>query len=133
MSYSVCIPRAKYFVTTEMVKQVFSTIFGEDLIERVDRVERSDQNTGEGFWIIFVHFKDNEDTPSNSLAEFMSKLCVEGEVKVIYQDNWFWKVRQTTPKPPRKGPRIMTMEDEKEFKEFQKNFYKKKQEEEEEE
>ena len=121
MIHSVCIPRAKYFVTVEMVTEVFSTIFGKDLIQKVDRVERTDTNTGEGFWVIFIHFETDEEY--SQLEEFMNRIETQGEVKVIYQANWFWKVRKSNSKPkPRNGPRIMTVEDEEAFKEYQKNF-----------
>ena len=119
MVFSICIPRAMYFVTEELIVQVFESIFGENLIKQVDMVLRQDNRTGEGFYLVFIHFNDSSNS---DLTHFMKRIEDEQEVKVIYYQQWFWKCRKSThsPKPARNGPRIMTVEDEREFKEFQK-------------
>ena len=119
MTSSICIPRVMYFVNSEQITSVFAHIFGENLVSQVDMIERQDNKTGEGFYLVFVHFNSTNE----HLDPFMSKLESEGEVKVIYQEPWFWKCKKSIskPKPPRNGPRIMSVEDEKSFMEYQKN------------
>ena len=90
MTSSICIPRVMYFVNSQQITSVFAHIFGENLVSQVDMIERQDNKTGEGFYLVFVHFNSTNE----HLDQFMSKLESEGEVKVIYQEPWFGSARR---------------------------------------
>ena len=118
------------FVTSEQVRDVFDTIFNEDLtsttpeggraVERVDMVEREDRNTEEPYYMIFVHFKHSLQefhdcgAPDDAIA-FMQALTDGEEKKVVYSGNWFWKCRVNKGTKRTAGPRLMTVKDEEEF------------------
>ena len=128
---SICIPRAVSHVTDEQVTQVFNAFFGADVVSRIDMKERHDRNTGELFWIVFVHFSDETRGIAQRNAEgglldqskFIADIDADKQVKITYDRHWFWKCRKNNAKsqskPKSSGPRLMTEQDEQEFAEFQ--------------
>ena len=106
---SVCILRAFSTATEQTVRETFQQLFGEHAIAEVAMVEREDRNTGEAFWLIFVHFNAvlESNYPDIEAAKgFGERLVAGGEVRVEYRAPWYWKVRQYVPKP-RTAPRII--------------------------
>jgi len=128
---SICIPRAVSHVTEEQVTHVFNAFFGGEVVSRVDMRERNDRNTGEQFWIVFVHFNDEARAIAQRGAmgglldqsKFIADIDADKQVKITYDRQWFWKCRKNNAKsqskPKSSGPRLMTEEDEQEFAEFQ--------------
>ena len=121
---SVCIPRVHYKMNSDSVAAVFNEVFGQDCVDRVDMVERKDQKTGFSFWIAYVHFAviQDEDAFRDCGGEiFVQKISADQEVRLVYRDPWFWKVRRNTKtKHTRRGPRILNDEDTAAFMEHQK-------------
>ena len=132
---SICIPRVHYKMNGDDVAQVFNELFAQDCVDHVDMVQREDRNTGYSFFVSYVHFKPITDIDAFQEGGgeiFLKKIEAEQEVKLIYRDPWFWKVRKNTKtKHVRKGPRILAGEDEAEFMKQQKEIiqrrYKRKQ------
>lgn len=113
---SLCIPRAMTYTTVADVTRVFNRLFDADLVERVDEREMTDTR-GQTFKIFYIHFLPGT---TMEMENFKTKMEKDGMVQVMTgQKNWFWKVylnkSQNTSKPARKGPRIMTVEDEQLF------------------
>ena len=101
---SICIPRTLNKLTWFEVKVVFEGLFGRGTIERVDIVrDRRDEDSP--FCKIFVHLRY---WPLNNpeVADIRNKLIAGEQIKVVYDQPWFWKCSASrTPKPERNQPK----------------------------
>ena len=105
----ICILRAFSTTTEDLVWRTFTHIFGES-IEKVKLIPRKDRNTGEPFWLIFVHFltvPTDKYPDSFAAVDYATRIEAGEEVKVEYAAPFFWKTvkcrtseRQAAP-PPR--------------------------------
>lgn len=92
---SICIPRVFSNITEARVLAIFKNLdLGE--IERVDMIQRTNDK-GENFQRVFVHFTEWYDTteagePNASAIEVRQRLLKGIQVKVVYDDPWFWKL-----------------------------------------
>ena len=97
---SICIPRTFPTIRGEQTKRaVFNTF--RDLrighIDRIDTVHKTDKN-GERFCTVYVHLKWNVD---NQLARDTRQKLLDGQdVKVVYDEPWFWKCTASTIEKP---------------------------------
>ena len=105
---SICIPRTFPNITWQMVKYTFEQLFGVGCIRRVDMVHKTTPS-GEKFQRVFVHFKEwNDDTQTQSIRQ---KLLDGEEIKLVYDDPWFWKCsasRVAKPETRTRAPRVST-------------------------
>jgi hypothetical protein len=117
---SLCIPRAMTYTTANDVEGVFNSLFGRSVM-RVDERTTSDR-AGEEFKMFYIHFMPVHPqtglTPA--MVSFNEKLERDGVVHVMTgRGKWFWKVYKNkstkAEQPVRKGPRVMTEEDEQLF------------------
>lgn len=113
---SLCIPRAMGYTTAAEVEKVFNQLFKAKLVDRVDEREITDSH-GQNFKMFYIHFQPETTT---EMEYFKEKMETDGMVQVMTgKGKWFWKVywnkSTKTEKPVRKGPRIMTEEDEQLF------------------
>ena len=94
---SICIPRAFANISEARVRKVFDAlhIF---TIDRVDMIQRKNEK-GEPFQRIFVHIRAWSETAEAQKAK--ERLLSGNELKIVYDDPWFWKVALNTwaPKP----------------------------------
>jgi hypothetical protein len=85
---SLCIPRVFNNITESRIRQVFDDL-GLGKISRVDIKERKNEK-GDSFKRVYVHFDKwfwNED------AQAARRKLVSGkEIKIVYDNPWFWKV-----------------------------------------
>ena len=96
---SLCIPRVFSSINELRIKKIFEDLkLGE--LKNIDMVEKRADN-GTMYYRVFIHFKTwfNNDTANQA-----RKQLIEGkEIKIIYDDPWFWKVSayrpSTHPKP----------------------------------
>jgi hypothetical protein len=85
---SLCIPRVFTNIDERRIRRIFDELnMGE--IQRIDVVGKTTEK-GEKFNRVFVHFKrwfanENADTARERLLNGK-------EIKIIYDDPWFWKV-----------------------------------------
>tara|TARA_B100001996_G_C18634225_1_gene583011 strand:- start:1007 stop:1336 length:330 start_codon:yes stop_codon:yes gene_type:complete len=88
-------------------------------------ISKTDRNTGEKFWVVFVHFSEDM-YHSEYLSDFAERINKDEEVKIQYNPPWFWKVRKNKAirKEVRPGPRIMSRKDEEEFMSKQREILK---------
>jgi hypothetical protein len=85
---SLCIPRVFHNITEPRIRQVFDELaLGK--IGRIDIKERKNEK-GESFKRVYVHFEKwfwNED------AQTARRKLISGkEIKIVYDNPWFWKV-----------------------------------------
>ena len=100
-SLSICIPRTFPTIRGEQTKRaVFRTFreLGIGFIDRIDTVHKTDKN-GERFCTVYIHLKNLN--MQNQLARDTRQKLLDGEeIKVVYDEPWFWKcVASTIEKP----------------------------------
>lgn len=84
---SLCIPRVFPNISRERVEAVFRELdIGR--VERVDIVVRTGDK-GETLKRVFVHLVWNDSENAQKARE---RLLCGNDVKIIYEDPWFWKV-----------------------------------------
>ena len=101
---SICIPRTFENITWQKVKETFEELFGEGCVAKVDVVKKEHQN-GDKFNRVFVHFK-HWSMEHNDIRQ---RLLKGEEIKIVYDEPWFWKCsmsRVPRPTPKRRGPYI---------------------------
>jgi len=85
---ALCIPRAFININEKRVRDTFNAL-NLGTIERIDIVERKNEK-GEKCNSIFVHFKQWYTT--EIAKEARERLLTGNEIKIIYDEPWFWKV-----------------------------------------
>jgi hypothetical protein len=86
---SLCIPRVFMNIDENRIRRIFDELnMGE--IQRIDVVVTKTTDKGEKFNRVFVHFKR---WFANENADMARERLLNGkEIKIIYDDPWFWKV-----------------------------------------
>lgn len=93
-SPAICIPRVFNNITERRIAAIFLKLdLGE--IVRIDMVPRAN-DMGEEFYRVFVHIAWS--TSANALQTRARLAEPNGEVKVVYDDPWFWKLRASNSK-----------------------------------
>jgi hypothetical protein len=84
----LCIPRVYPNITEGRIRRIFDDLnMGE--LDRIDIVSKTSEK-GDKFNRVFVHFKKwNTSENSNTARE---RLLNGKEIKIIYDDPWFWKI-----------------------------------------
>ena len=83
---SICIPRVFPNITERRVWAIFENLgFGE--VEKIDMIERTSKS-GDSFKRVFVHFVAWNDSEEARVVR--QKLLGEEEVKVVYDEPWYW-------------------------------------------
>ena len=97
---SICIPRVFPNITKARVEAIFRNLgFGE--LEQVDMVKKTNSK-GEKYQRVFVHFKQWNDDEQTCQARQM--LLNDQQVKVVYDDPWFWKLSASKSVRPEDRP-----------------------------
>jgi hypothetical protein len=115
----------------EGVGAVFNEVFETNVVNHVDMVQRTDRNTEQPFYVAYVHFNDMKGKAKiekfNELGgdKFIEKINNDQEIRLVYRDPWFWKLRRNTKSKHVRRPRILNEEDEAEFMEHQKKVLSK--------
>ena len=93
-SPAICIPRVFKNISEARIAAIFRKLnIGE--IQRIDMVPQQNQN-GEEYFRVFVHLVWGMS--QNALATRERLMEPNGEVKVVYDDPWFWKLRASNSK-----------------------------------
>jgi len=107
----LCIPRVFSNITESRIRGVFNGLnMGE--LDRIDIVPIAN-GAGDKFNRVFVHFRRWNNSENSNTAR--DRLINGKEIKILYDDPWFWKIsayrRQHTHKSaPTEGPRKPTIE-----------------------
>jgi len=90
---SLCIPRLFNNVTEETIRITFNNL-KLGIIHKIDVTNKTNKN-GDSFKRAFIHFKKwNIDEKTNIIRE---NFILGKEIKIIYDDPWFWKVSAYRP------------------------------------
>ena len=101
---SLCIPRVFSNITWKQVKEVFEELLGKGCVERVDLIQKTGES-GEQFGRVFVHLRYWPRT--ERATSFRKQLIEGGQVKIVYDDPWYWKVSVSrVAKPERNRERV---------------------------
>ena len=85
---SLCIPRVFNNITEERIHNVFNQLMiGE--INHIDIVARKNEK-GESFKRVYIHF--TKWFINSQALEARNKLILGKEIKIVYENPWFWKV-----------------------------------------
>ena len=98
---SICIPRTFPTIRGEQTKRaVFRTFreLGIGFIDRIDTVHKTDKN-GERFCTVYIHLR-NWNVRSQLARDTRQKLLDGEEIKVVYDEPWFWKCTASTIEKP---------------------------------
>ena len=89
---SLCIPRVFNNITKERVFKIFAHLFDGANIERIDMVSKLNKD-GQPIKRVFVHFKPGAWDKQPDMRE---SLINGKEVKIVYDDPWYWKCLANT-------------------------------------
>jgi hypothetical protein len=84
----LCIPRVYPNITESFIRNILDEL-NMGTLERVDIV-RKNTGKGEQFNRVFIHFRHWNDTENACIAR--ERLLNGKEIKIIYDDPWFWKI-----------------------------------------
>lgn len=84
----LCIPRVYPNISESRIRRIFDDL-GMGTLERVDIVSKTSEK-GEKFNRVFVHFRKWNDSENANIAR--ERLLNGKEIKIIYDDPWFWKI-----------------------------------------
>lgn len=94
---SLCIPWVYSNITKERVLETIEAI-GLGDIERIDMVKRDGRDGKADHQRVFIHFKK---WYSNDTADHARRLLLdEKNIKVVYDEPWFWKIWASKSKKP---------------------------------
>lgn len=97
---SLCIPRVFPNIDEKRIRRIFTDLaLGE--IDRIDIIGKTGEK-GEKFNRIFVHFRRWFASANSDTAR--ERLLNGKEIKIVYDDPWFWKVSAYRP-PSRDAPK----------------------------
>lgn len=84
----LCIPRVYTNINEPQIRKIIEDL-NMGTLERIDIVGK---NTGKGeqFNRVFIHFRVWNDTENACIAR--ERLFNNQEIKIIYNDPWFWKI-----------------------------------------
>ena len=98
---SICIPRTFPTIRGEQTKRAVFKTFKElrvGFIDRIDVVHKTDKN-GERFCTVYVHMKD-WNMRSQLARDTRQKLLDGEEIKIVYDEPWFWKCTMSAVEKP---------------------------------
>ena len=98
---SICIPRVFSNITETRIRDVFTELFGNDAVDRIDMVARA-SNDGTKYWRVFIHFNAY---PGEVGATVRERLDAGETVKIVYDEPWYWKCSKSRVDKPKGGRR----------------------------
>ena len=123
---SLCIPRVFPNITEARIRNILTEL-NMGTIQRVDIVSKMTPK-GEKFNRIFIHFNCWASNPNANTAR--ERLLNGKEIKIIYDDPWFWKIsayrqpvqrQQQQQQVPKKKPPTLQFDEDKDKDEFGRN------------
>lgn len=84
----LCIPRVYPNISQERIGKIFKDLNLGDL-ERIDIVAKTTEK-GDQFNRVFIHFRTWNNSANSNIAR--ERLLNGKEIKIIYDEPWFWKI-----------------------------------------
>lgn len=111
MSVKLFISYALNHVTTEMVKNVFDTIFDNE-VTQIMELSKLDRDTGKPFKLFWITL---DPARHSRVWRFVEQIKIHGRERIIYETkkgkDYYWQVRiNKDPEPTKFTPRIMPRE-----------------------
>ena len=100
---AIVIPRVFKNITQQRILAIFRKLDLGDIV-RIDMVPRSN-DSGEDYWRVFVHLAWGETENSLVVRTKLMDKHGNGEVKIVYDDPWFWKLHASRPAPAKVNTR----------------------------
>ena len=102
---SICIPRTFPNITWKRVKDVFEQVLDSKCVDRIDMVRRRTTD-GSEFKRVYIHFKY---WPNDIRSQEVRQRLLDGhDIKIVYDDPWFWKCSASRVPRPREYKRRFT-------------------------
>ena len=98
---AIVIPRVFKNITQQRILAIFGKLDLGDIV-RIDMVPRTNER-GEEFWRVFVHLAWAETENGTAVRTKLMAEDGNGEVKIVYDDPWFWKLRASRPAPAKEN------------------------------
>jgi hypothetical protein len=96
----LCIPRVYPNINESRIRKIFDDLnMGE--LDRIDVVTKTSEK-GDKFNRVFVHFKRWNNSENSNVAR--ERLLNGKEIKIIYDDPWFWKISAYREAATRREP-----------------------------
>jgi len=92
-------------IEKKVIWGVFTELFGRDAIDRIDVVFKETPN-GEKYKRVFVHFRAWPTTYESQLVR--RKLLDGQEIKIVYDEPWFWKCSASRIEKPATREKVVT-------------------------
>jgi len=110
----LCIPRVYSNISESRIRKIFDDL-NMGSIDRIDLVPaRNSSEKGDKFNRVFIHFRRWNNSDNANLAR--ERLLNGKEIKIIYDDPWFWKIsayreaeRRPAPQQHNSGQRRPTI------------------------
>jgi hypothetical protein len=93
MNPSLCIPRVHSNISEKRIRTIFTKL-KLGIISKIDIIQK---NKEDKFKLVFIHFKEWFREGNALIAR--ERLMNGKEIKVIYDDPWFWKISALREKP----------------------------------
>jgi hypothetical protein len=93
MNPSLCIPRVHSNISEKRIHAIFTKL-KLGIISKIDIIQK---NKEDKFKLVFIHFKEWFREGNALIAR--ERLMNGKEIKVIYDDPWFWKISALREKP----------------------------------
>jgi hypothetical protein len=94
----LCIPRVYSNIGEPRIRRIFEELDMGDL-DRIDVVTKVSEK-GEKFNRVYVHFREWNNSDNSNMAR--ERLLEGKDIKIMYDDPWFWKIsayRESVPRP----------------------------------
>jgi hypothetical protein len=86
----LCIPRVHRNIEETHIRKIFNEL-NMGTLERIDIViKKNDNKKDNNFNRVFIHFKEWNDSENAHIAR--ERLLEGKEIKIIYDEPWFWKI-----------------------------------------
>jgi hypothetical protein len=101
---SLCIPRVVAGVSKDQVLKIIQSLH-LGIIQRIDMIQKKTEK-GETFSRVFIHFSKWNN--SEVAVQAKERILSGKDIKVIYDDPWFWKISANRSTLPPSGTNCKT-------------------------
>ena len=91
-------------ITRERIIETFTEVFAGDYVERLDMVRKTNTDTEEEYFSVFVHLKT---WPTGQAFQNIRQKLIDGkDFKLVYDSPWFWKCCASKMPKPSNKPKV---------------------------
>ena len=91
-------------ITRERIIETFTEVFAGEYIERVDMVRKTNTETKEEYFSVFIHLTS---WPTGQAFQNIRQKLIDGkDFKLVYDSPWFWKCCASKMPKPSNKPKV---------------------------